>query len=842
MSAAKLVCPASHCGFDLSLFRASVRMGSSESQDLHCPACGTRVPLRLESFGIFCIDDGHSSRFVAWKTRNSLVGDRPEFVLGRFKVLLSPAPEVIRPEEVAYPAVPVFKETDGKLRVPTLPLRADCMVFLDPEHPVTPGRLEQQTYVVRLRLRGLDEPLDLRLPLLPADPADRATTGPAEARAFRGVNLRMWPKVPYPAWKRFYLSLGAVDDNGRRLFSTNRPVRAFWISDGNAHEIERETANGSARVACTSARPEWVALEFKDEKGTLVGGGLWQVPAASGSYVNRTVNLGADFGTSNTAFAYRIDQRPSLIPNSDPLFLLKSGDEPSSHKHLEMWIPRSGFGPMKDLFASELLFARPVVSMVDEVAFRKLKPIEDYCISQSGVRVEYDERGHVVSGLKWRNGISPPNLGKTGLFTLLQEAYLDFVTFLCLGHIYAGQSEMAPGSLDIRFSYPLVFLPDQVKALSQVWNAIAERMAEATGLSVNVDPNPVDEATAATGMLRPKRDWVRLVVDIGGGTTDIAMLWSVRSQDETATPVYVTSVRFAGTNILQAFQGYDDGKKKSPNCLVPSLSAESLKRRIREAPEIRDAFASDDVLNSSREKLANARIKMFYGYLLEYVSRMVVSPLAYPAGRKFRDAEGGIRQVPSNLQVEILLLGNGWAFGDLVDMSGVAEMVEAIVGRRTEAIADGLERAEPATIKVSVRRPEGVEHPKAAVAMGLLNLEGAGGSGRRIVTRRILGVTTKIGDVTVPWYEEVRGKGERSPSGEEPLEQGAFLDWEKDAAPRFPRTLKSPHDLDPDLENSARAMMRALAVEDEWIQGSPFEVLLQDLFTLAVYTDGTPYV
>lgn len=843
MSTASLPCVNPRCGFDLSTFRASITVRSSGAAPLHCPACGEKVPLRLEAFGVFRIDDTRSSRFVAWKSsKSSALGDKPELPVGLFKVQLTPPPEVIRPEEVAFPAVPVFKGTDGSWQVPTLPVRPDRMVFLDPERPIQAGHMEHQEYVAKLHLRGLDKPLELRLPVMAADPDDRSVPD-VERKAFRGVNLRMWPNVPFPTWKRFYLSLGAVDEEGKRkLFAPNRAMRAFWVVDGNAREFARSTAGGAARVACTDRRPEWLTLEFSDEKGNVLGGGCWQVPPARGSYPNRTLTLGADFGTSNTALAYRLgDAQPALVPNSEPYYVVHSGDEPGVHKHLEMWIPRTGFGPMKDLFASELLFANPVASLGDEDEVRRLKPIEDYCITQSGVRIAYDEKPHVVGGLKRQSGLEPASLRKTSLHRPLREHYLDFVAFLALGNIYSTLGDSAPGNIDLKFSYPLVFKKEDVEALLEDWEKVAHRIKAATGLQVDVDKAPIDEATAATGTLRPKKDTVRVVIDIGGGTTDIAVLWSTRSLDEVAPLVYVTSVDFAGTNILQAFQGMN----KSPSCLLPTASIEALKRRVREAKTVREALAADDLLNSSREKLLHKRIGMFYGYLLEYMARMIVAPLGYEDGSFHGIHRDDDCRVTLPLRVEVLLLGNGWAFGDMVDSEGVVEMVDALLASRTTAIAASLGRDDKPQVKVSVRRPEGVSHPKAAVAMGLLNFEGGNGAhaaDRKVVQRRIVGITTQVGDVSVPWWQEVKGKGDRKPLHVDyELEAGAYLDWDAGAVPKFPKSLRSPHELDENLDKTARNLMKAVSVERQWLQASPFEVLLQDLFALAVYTDGAPH-
>lgn len=841
MSIKSLPCTNPRCGFDLSTFRTTYNVRSIGSTPLHCPACGQKIDLRLEAFGVFRIDDGRSSRFVAWKSRQTNATDKAPLEVGAFKVQLTPPPEVIQPESVAFPAVPIFKGGDGTWQVPTLPVRPDRMAFLDPDQPIEPGRMEHHEYVVRLRLRGLDKPIELRLPVMPADPSDRGPTDP-DRRAFRGVNLRMWPKVPFPAWKRFYLSLGAVDEEGKKLFATTRPMRAFWIAQGKTTEIKNVTAGGNSRVACADARPEWLGLEFKDDKGQVIGGGLWQIATPVGSYTNAGLELGADFGTSNTALAYKIgSQDPELIPNLGPELVIASGAEPKTHPVLELWIPRSGFGPCKDLLASELLFAAPVASIApSEDVLSRLRPIEDYCITMSGVEVGYPEREHVVSGLKWFDSVEPTSFQDRVLVDLLQQMYLDFVTFLSLGHIYSKVGPLGPQSVTIRYSFPLVFSTRDKQRLAGVWRRVADRLAADTGLNVDVGTHPIDEATAAAENLEPVDEGARVVVDIGGGTTDVAMLWATGS---TAPPIpcYVTSFRFAGSTVLSAFPG----AKRSPSCFLPTATPEMLRRMIRESADIRDVFTSPKIINSARQQLAEQRIRMFFGYLVEYIARIILSPACADT---FRDMGGLKREVPDPFRVQIVVMGNGWGFANLVDGRGVSKMVQSMVTRRVDKIAKDL-KGEPFKLPdviVEVRKPEGLAHPKAAVAFGVLKALSSVQPRKRSnedesPIRRIVGITTMIGGRKIPWHAEVSGHGEEAPRGEDDVVPGAFFKWIEGDSPKFPDGLPSPHDLDPKLTQTARKVMDAVGGGQNWLRESPFEVMLRELFALAIPTDGAPY-
>ena len=838
MSAPRLPCDNDKCLYDLATFPGSAAVGASgDLAPLRCPACGEGVELKLESLGIFRVDKPTGPVFVAWKTRNSLLGDKTDVAIGLFRVQISGKLDVMPPEEVAFPRVPVFRGLDGKPCAPTLPVRPDRLAYLDPDYHVEPWRIEHQEYVVRIKLRGLDAPVDLRLPIMTSDPSDRAASDDVDRRAFRGINLRMWPRVAFAGWKRYYLSLGAVDAEGQKLFGGGRNVAASWITNGKVEPIAKVTAGGFARVACTSARPEWIGLEFKDEKGTVLGGGVWQVAPAKEKYAHRHITLGADFGTSNTAFAYREGDDPSaLIPNSEPDYIIRSGEEPSELKHLEMWIPRAGFGPMKDLWASELVFANPVSGLGSEDELRKFKPIEDYCISMSGVRIAYDERPHLVSHLKWTEAVEPTHLRNSPLVPLLQQAYLEFVTFLCLGHIYAQAGDSAPGTVMIRFSYPLAFEDDDLKALRQVWAAVAVSLSETTGLTVNLDTVVVDEATAATESVPHELDTVRVVVDIGGGTTDVALLWFKNNTRDAAPIVYVTSFKYAGSTVLRSFHG---GVNNRPNCLNPKFSAELVRRKIREAGSVGKAFRTDDLIQSGRSEVANERVRMYYHYLLEYIARLIVAPIA--RGNGFSDAQGKALKAPMDFNVELLLLGNGWGFGELIDAAGVAKMVEYTLKRRTLVLLRSLGRSETPSITLSVSVPTDAEHPKVAVAKGLLNITVGGKSSAKGISRRILGINTRVDRAELPWHLEVDSDGEHPPMDQDELKKGSLLSWDPAAEPAFPTKFKTPFEMDEKLRRSSRTLSEKTGIKGDWLSGSPFEALLETLLTNALSSDGEPY-
>ncbi|MCC7534620.1 MAG: hypothetical protein IT379_00320 [Deltaproteobacteria bacterium] len=867
------------CGLDLASLKMELRIGPDRLEPgeigvrpdhgftAFCPACGTAHDVPLDALGIVHRARAKEPGFVLWKTAGSLVPAQGGVIaIGELRLRFRQL-EVLRPEEVCFPAVPVFRLTDGTFKVPDVPVMPAFVDCVD-TGALAPAQVARGRYQVELPLHGLAAPVRVELPLLAAD-AGRLTTDP-ERDAFRGVNVRFWPRVPFRAWKRFFLSVAAVEPEGKKLFARERPLSVGWIDAADRmHEIAVETAGGASRVACTTERPRWLAMRL-EERDRAAGGGLFLLPGGDATYAPALgLALGVDFGTSNTCIAYQDPQgQPHLLPfpsrsggaRDDVLFA--SGAEPRQHDAPDTWLPHTGFGPKGDLLPSEILLAAPTRQLPpDPERIRALRPIEEYAIPTAGVRVGYPERDHVISELKWRGQILPAQLREERTAAALQEVYLDLAVFFALGQIYAGLGEVAPANVDVRYAFPLVLRDRDRTGLGEMWNRVARRIGDATGLTVTV-PDPAqagDESNTAAvggrlGFLDRTKTHGRLLVDVGGGTTDLVLMWPHADSQRPPITQYVTSFRYAGGTYVAALAG---ASEQTVNCLVAGTSIETLRRLIRESSQIRHVIESPAIVRPDKRPTAERRASLFFAYLVEYLARLVVAP--FLTGEAPTQADG---TWPDPFVVEMIPLGNGWGFAGVIDAYGEEHLITMRLAERVAQVIAEIgpslvasphagplptgerePRRELPRIEVVAQKLKALPHPKAAVAYGLLL--GGAASGPTPM-RRIVGYTTTVdGTRKVSWSLPVVGDGGAAPAGQAPIAKSSYLGWDAVELPSFPSGLPSPHAMDEGLRHTVRTLLDESAPRDEfqhrWLRRSPFEVLLEELFTKAIPNDGVPY-
>ncbi|MEI8258893.1 MAG: hypothetical protein WCJ30_24760, partial [Deltaproteobacteria bacterium] len=515
---------------------------------------------------MFYLPRPRDARFVMWQVDRGPTRATSSAKVGKVAFVFDPPPEVLRPEDICYPAVPAFHQVESipherRIAVPTLPVRHDRLDFLDSAATVKPGTVVRGRYQAELPLKGLATPYKIELPLVGAN-GNRPIVDP-ERDGLRGLNIRWWPNVPFVEWKRFFLSIGAAEDAGKKLFEIAKPFCAFWVgSNLVARPLSRTTSGGDAVVACTDERPSWVALCL-GEPGKPVAGGVWRIPAPTRTYQGtEPLDVAVDFGTANTALAYKIgngapESLPIDPPEGEPSatgYLVRSGKERTVHSTVETWVPKAGFGARKDLLPSEILLnGRVDDEIADSQRISAWKPIEDYCVPSGGLEVQYPERDYIIQNLKWSTQVVPPKFQNSETAQALQVAYLEFVTLYLLGQLYARLGEAPPKTLTFHYAIPLVFSRDQRQSFATVWETVGARIAASTGLWVEPHPGQFDESTVvAANDLGQFKTHARLFVDVGGGTSDIALQWDPRAVKDGPKECYVTSVQYAGGVFLSA--------------------------------------------------------------------------------------------------------------------------------------------------------------------------------------------------------------------------------------------------------------------------------------------------
>ena len=700
------------CGFDFKVLpgKVSLTPDSLQTKDslvLNCPLCACPVELSLSLFKIVVLGAGVQATFRKWKRS----GERPSgnFVNHGLLQLRFDRLSPIEPQELCFPAIPAFVSEDKSTRVPDLPVRPE---FLECVDLVAWAKLHQSgkraaiingEYQAEVPLFGLEAPETVRIPLL-----IRRQTGGREERAFRDVNLRIWPNVNIPEWKYYLVGLAGSGPGADALLTGNWSANLRCVG-GNGKwtdSLETRYRAGRALVGAVDGRPKWVSLAIGPastngaEQGEAMAGGLFMVPTPTGPKSQGEFQIGLDFGTSNTCVVAQSEVLPGgheqmhLVPPCEEeqwnLYLVRGGAEEREHNGPDLWPSCVGFGDNQDLFASELLFPRP---RTDTEQLAQLESIAgwryglEFGIPGANITPRYVEADYSVGDFKWQELLQSANPSFGRKIEHLQAKYLAAVLLNSFARMCV-QYRVSPRNIEVLCSYPMSFEEGDWQTLSAAILLATNALKEQTGLEWTLRLGD-DESTAAAANAGNPGAAVHVYLDMGGGSTDIAVRFE-RKPNNLET-VYLSSVRYAGMTLLGAYAG----SSQQTSCLASGATVDMLRRRVREARHINEVLGDGTLLAKRQEKVRGNRTLQFYGYLVEFVARTVAA--GFLDQRFMIVNSAGEHVFPSELRVAVFLLGNGWRFyGSLAEdfttsISGdIQKRVETLVGEEKGPYAEAI--------------------------------------------------------------------------------------------------------------------------------------------------------
>jgi hypothetical protein len=839
------VFPCTQCKFDFGQLHLTIQAREilrdkkgleGDSVTLYCPACQRDNKLDLKHFGIFSWKD----KLYRWRSA-ATTGNQIQ--IGQKLILEIPEERIaiISTEEVCYEAVPVFRQLDGTLLPPRWPVKKE---YLDLIESASQPEIIQDSYHIELVLKGIGKVEKTKWDLVPVR-AEKPALG--ENAVFTGIHLAMWPDVPYQAWKRYLLRFGCVEAQRENLYHPARAVNLYaWaskelgVAQADWLPINALGSDQSTRFACVESRPQYVALEFESKnKQKGLCGGVWEVPAAPIEKYpeNIVTTIAVDFGTSNTCVAVGRDNEKGFV-KIEPCerFLIHGSNLPETLSFADPWPPRQGFGKSKALLPTELITREELDEIRTQAErIKTWKPVVDYGIPSGGRKVEYDEAKHILAEFKWDQRISDGVLRNYA--KELQKRYIEFALTFALAQL-AKNKKMIGAQVEARFSYPLAFEKQQYDDFKTVLQEVMDTVSQVTGLRVQLeDPRRmVDEARAAARSITLAGSNAFLYVDVGGGSSDVALEIFRESERRQRRYVYIASFQYAGGALLD---GLDGGR-----CLNTSLS--TFRRLIREVGNVKELMQRGNVFHPNKATPIENKTDYFYGYLLEFLARLLAAHII-TGGWQDKLSEGEQAQVlEQGYRIALYALGNGWGFGELFDPDYARSVFAKELTERTNEILGEAAKKEPEKTfpRVIARVPRGFGErddlgeydPKRAVVFGLL--EGGHATDEKAeewTFKTIVGCTTKVGATrVVPWYFPVTSLSARPLDGEvDPLLKGdplpqAALDCPQEEWPSFHRKLPAPHELDHDLNRVRNDLSKCLANKN-WFVQSPFHVLLEKL-------------
>ncbi len=600
---------------------------TGEQFQLDCKECGTANSLEL-------------SQFLIWlRGRNGVVVWRQEGVLAALNQGSPPAPVIQSNIDLMFE----WERTqlNGEMHRRFLRLRF-------PDKNISQHKLEEIFYTQVLvpgnmaKFTGL--PVRAQWADAVADPYAHTFEADAERRAltYRGLSIKGWPEPLRWSFVNLKtepaLALGVYPNPQKmhedwqlyRTFLAGAPRRAYRLSVDSTREILPWLREGEVGA------PEIISAT--DKKNENAGVTYWQgraVRTQSARVGHRKVYVGIDLGTTNTlVYSMSVEQKES----KEKVNAKKHGVRPSDLHRSIGWIAEAADAQESDTIGDFLPGA----------TYGERKPdgthrTDPYIIPSALWEFEHQ---HLI---RWSPELpiesaepkSDFKLGTSAQHLDRRRAFSRELFWVALPHILMQNAQSVPAHFHIGFAFPLAFDHRAREERIELMKDLGRRLGSE---SFRFDFYWTDESNACVRAFgSPNPDDVFLVADMGGGTTDLALVkgsyvmqlagekdWA-DGNAESVEPLQIGSVEFAGGDFVRALvsKKYQD---------------EAVRERFYW--ELRDLISRGECDQQyGSDTTAQIVLNRLTGAVFEFLHTMVAALL--PQGEQFTE-------------IRLVLVGNGW--------------------------------------------------------------------------------------------------------------------------------------------------------------------------------------
>lgn len=642
------------CAFDVSTFPVTIVTDSS-THIVHCPVCGQSFDPVVEIKEKDVFFDNEARTFMKWASPAEAA--QPEVIvehpLGQLRLQVRAKP-VNYKDDLFYKSALVFV-LDGEI--------SQNQQFASPENckrygiKILERHLDSANSFLELlfEVKGGSSRFRVSLPAA----VTRAETNVETARVNNGSALTVWPNfmrggceeprgadeepIKHGPWCDYFVQFATVDP-----VIKPKSMRVVGYGRGQAITLADSVLKGPLNFP-----PQYIEITADFNRG--FGGSrtymvcfevnLASYPPRTNTFTKK-LRVAIDFGTSNTCLYYVVPtgaaQGNAASTSVDPKLLRLSNKNHEVVRGLQLgtslshpWLP-----DMKgqDLIPSELVFRIEP----EQILGQSPKPIVDYTIPP--LRWREGEEKLICTGFKWETATEPSAI--RGQYRELQRMYLDLLLRMALAELVASGplsgGEVHPNEIDLVFTYPLAMTEATRGELGKVFESVTTQLRSRSGITINVRAS-IDESRAGETGVGVQDPGQRIYIDIGGGTTDIAVIQ--QHKDVAGRKLLlVDSLRYAGNDFLIALSNDNGGGNISTRPLI------ELQRRVR----AKERHALEDLRvfgnNEERKEEAQKTLENFLQGLTQYLARIIVLRVK--------------RLEPEDAEqtLHIFLLGNGWRF------------------------------------------------------------------------------------------------------------------------------------------------------------------------------------
>ncbi len=642
-----LVCQNNGAAVKINLSKHDVSLELGPDKNIICTrlddksrVCGHNCQIdgigpNIEEEGFF---ERQPGEYIIWKdfeeaslprgcTDVKYFDDHAFFTFGNLQVKING--KVLSREDIFCESV--IKFDNGKM--PELPIKSE---YLDCIENVS--RQDRHT-TYDMELKGIGKKITYAPKVIDGDKA----------------SILLWPSFKDPAWKVNY----AFFYPSPILEGKNPTIRLINIDNGNMHLLSDVNKFSGCKIDSPVTHIEVFIKENRIDKP--IGVFRDNRPNVQ-SAVDMAIPLALDFGTTNTSLAIKLEM----------------GGQQSSHQVLDLtdaqsfdileyymvkdrihamasWLP--AYIPDGELILSstpsELIFVDSSAKHPNNLN----APIFKYSIPHPNYNLPLAHKS-VVLNFKW--SAPHPFTGREGDTS---KAYLKMILHMALATL-----RIAPyfrNNVLFIATYPLAFGLSKYADYKTLLRTLIEELQRETGMVITWSNVALDNdgsealiPESHAGKARFRTEKPQLVVDIGGGTTDIVLSVSDKI-------LAVDSIEYAGNTYIDfLINNFPDGlisqsaddRLKIDNSTPDEKKKEILnERKIILNKEIRRnglrgviaAYNNDN----RRQNIAISKLESFYNGIFEYLYLLL-------EGYEIRD------------DITFYPIGNAWEFTDAIPNSG----------------------------------------------------------------------------------------------------------------------------------------------------------------------------
>lgn len=591
---ARIICNKKRGGTSVTLSDKAVELVLGPGGQISCDVdvcgndCGSgRQGPSIDKVGFF---ERANDKYIIWNNETFGVHTRPKgctsveyhkgegyaiFTFGRLKIKVKGT--VVNKDEIFCEKFVKFKgdvkDATGKVihreKCPDLPIRSEYLDCIDG------ASVNRNQYTVSLK--GLGK--------VTYDPTSRFFDADSSS-------ILLWPSKSFPRWKVNYAYFWPGAN-----FLGHSPSIKIIDESGSKYELK-------GRAGIKTDSPITYVEVFSEGKNPS---GIFKVNRKESGGTGAAVTMCLDFGTNNSIFAI-MDPGGSITP-----LKLEDGGLDLLGFHVDIepifkgarWLPSyvPNDNPSPTWVPSEIIFTNKENRNTLDDSLKL--PISKYTIPHPGYSRE-SAHLEIMSEFKWDGG----NAGFSPV-----RAYLKLLMHMALAVVRGSTN-----SVNFTATYPLAFGSDKYNKYKTLLIDLIGALEKETGMTIQMlspwGDNQVELIPEShAGKAGYGGDVYHLVVDIGGGTTDIALSWGNRI-------LAVDSIHFGGQKYVSYLA------EKIPKSLLPKAAKlDSRMKKIIINREIRQYKFGEGVINKYGPEETTAevlkKLKLFYKALFKYLRMLL---------------------------------------------------------------------------------------------------------------------------------------------------------------------------------------------------------------------------